>query len=78
LYLKIEYIRAKMVLNTKYWCVGKGYKYFDEYAFETIRRDCLEEIQTIKFKYPNRCNKIDGEWKQYLGAGRFCDPQLKG
>ena len=34
-----------------------------------------EEDELKKFKYPKRCRKINGEWKQYLGAGHFCDPE---
>ena len=68
-------------LNTNYWVVNSAGCYFDEYAFETIRRDCLEEIETSKFKYPNRCDKIfyNGkmQWRQYLGAGQTCEPELK-
>ena len=68
-------------LNTNYWVVNSAGCYFDNYAYETIRRDCLEEIEKKKFKYPDRCRKIfkNGEiqWREYMGAGRLCEPQLK-
>ncbi len=71
-----------MPLNERYWCIvgdKKQYKYFDKYAYEGIRRDCLEELQKRKFKYPNRCFQIypNKEWRQYLGAGHYCTPELK-
>ena len=34
-------------------------------------------IELKKFKYPHRCRKINGEWKQYLGGGHFCKPEEK-
>ena len=39
-------------------------------------------INPTNFKYPNRCSKIwnvekqKDEWKQYLGAGQFCSPEI--
>ena len=38
---------------------------------------CEEEEIKKKFKYPLRCSKINGEWKQYLGGGHFCKPEEK-
>ena len=68
-------------LNTNYWVVNSAGCYFDKYAFETIRRDCLEKIETRKFKYPRRCRKIfhngKEQWREYMGAGRTCEPELK-
>ena len=68
-------------LNTDYWVVNSAGCYFDKYAFETIRRDCLEKIETRKFKYPRRCRKIfhngKEQWREYMGAGRTCEPELK-
>mgnify|MGYP003121341203 CR=1 FL=1 len=43
----------------------------------------VEEDEESKFLYPERCQKFwnvdlqKHEWKQYLGAGRFCKPELK-
>jgi hypothetical protein len=31
----------------------------------------------VYVKYPNRCHNINGEWKQYMGAGHFCEPEIK-
>ena len=68
-------------LNTNYCVVNSAGCYFDKYAFETIRRDCLEKIETRKFKYPRRCRKIfhngKEQWREYMGAGRTCEPELK-
>ena len=68
-------------LNTNYWVVNSAGCYFDKYAFETIRRDCLEKIETRKFKYPRRCRKIfhngKEQWREYMGAGLTCEPELK-
>ena len=68
------------MLNKKYWVVNSAGCYFDRYSFETVRGDCLEQIETIKFKYPNRCDKIwykgEKRWRQYLGAGQSCEPEL--
>tara|TARA_R110000751_G_scaffold38680_1_gene92659 strand:- start:187 stop:1158 length:972 start_codon:yes stop_codon:yes gene_type:complete len=39
-------------------------------------------IEPTNFKYPNRCSKIwnvekqKDEWKQYLGAGQYCSPEI--
>ena len=73
---------VKMTLNKNYWReYSVGNFYFDKYAFETIRENCLEEIETIKFKYPNRCRKIfykgKKEWREYIGSGNTCSPKLK-
>ena len=41
-----------------------------------------EEEAPTNFKYPNRCSKIwnvekqKDEWKQYLGAGQYCSPEI--
>jgi len=55
--------------------------YFDEYSYEQIRNKCLEQIETYYFKYPNRCRKIfykgNYEWREYMGAGKTCSPELK-
>ena len=43
----------------------------------------IEEDEKSKFLYPERCQKFwnvqlqKDEWKQYLGAGHFCEPELK-
>ena len=43
----------------------------------------VEEDEKSKFLYPERCQKFwnvqlqKDEWKQYLGAGHFCEPELK-
>jgi hypothetical protein len=70
----------KNMLNKEYWVVNSAGCYFDKYAFETIRRDCLDEIETIKFKHPRMCRKMwhqgEKKWRQYLGAGQHCDPEL--
>jgi len=65
-------------LNKKYWNCNSAGCYFDKYAYETLIKDMLEQVETHKFKYPERCRKIYGEgWRQYLGAGQFCDPEYK-
>lgn len=70
-----------MELNNKYWNGQGKYRYFCKYSFETIRYDCLREIECINFKYPERCRRVsvDGRkvWKQYLGAGILCEPEKK-
>jgi hypothetical protein len=70
-----------MTFNKLYWReYTAGKFYFDKYAFEGVRRECLEQIETIKFKHPKRCYKIfykgKEEWRQYLGAGQTCIPEL--
>jgi len=65
-------------LNKKYWICNSAGCCFDKYAYLTLRKDMLEQVETHKFKYPERCRKIYGEgWRQYLGAGQFCDPEYK-
>lgn len=71
-----------MTLNKNYWIEYiSGKYYFDEYSYEPIRNTCLEEIETINFKYPNRCRKIfykgKYEWREYMGGGKTCSPELK-
>jgi len=64
-------------LDNNYWICNSAGCYFDKYAYETIRRDTLQQIETIKFKYPERCRKIYGKgWMQYMGAGQFCEPEF--
>ena len=82
-----DYSKAKMVkyntgLNKKYWICNSAGCYFDKYAYETERRDLLDAIVRTKFKYPSRCWKVwvseekQRVWKQYMGTGQFCSPEL--
>ena len=52
-------------------------KEYHTYCYECGEKVEEEEFKEEKFKYPNRCRKIDGEWVQYLGAGNFCKPEEK-
>ncbi len=64
-------------LNKKYWICNSAGRYFDKYAYEGLRKDMLEQVEKHKFKYPERCQKFNGEgWRQYMGAGRFCEPEM--
>jgi len=56
---------------------------FDEIG-KIICKDCFEEEEEkSKFLYPERCRKFwnvelqKHEWRQYLGAGQFCEPEKK-
>jgi len=41
-----------------------------------------EQMTPTNFKYPNRCSKFwnvekqKHEWKQYLGSGHYCSPEM--
>ena len=41
-----------------------------------------KQEEPTNFKYPNRCSKFwnvekqKDEWKQYLGAGHYCSPEM--
>jgi hypothetical protein len=63
--------------NPKYkYCKDRIWKEFQEIQIGIIEEEEEEEIKK-EFKYPRRCRKIDGEWKQYLGAGQYCDPEYE-
>ena len=72
------------VVHLKYATQGYMEDHFEEWGALTEckdyrERDKAEELQEQKkkLKYPSRCSIIDGEWKQYLGAGNYCKPELK-
>jgi len=50
--------------------------------WEQMISDEEREEEETNFKYPNRCSKIwnvekqKDEWKQYLGAGQYCSPEI--
>jgi len=62
-----------------------NYMAFCKDCQKEMNEDSDDETITIEptnFKYPNRCSKIwnvekqKDEWKQYLGAGQYCSPEI--
>jgi hypothetical protein len=52
----------------------------DIYKWNYMRK-YNEKIETYNFKYPERCRKIfykgEYQWREYMGGGHTCSPQLK-
>ena len=70
---ELEYILEGEEMEWGFFKPKQG-NYTKIYIYDKVEEG---EDDLKKFKYLDRIHKINGEWKQYLGAGHYCDPELK-
>ena len=63
-------------------CSDNPAEYIDKDGKHFCVNCFVEDLKPSNFKHPNRCSKFwnvekqKHEWKQYLGAGHYCSPEL--